>query len=186
MLLGLGPSAQLGPGTTPLGKHHRRSCRRRSIAPSSRPLPPPTAAGGWSTEHLHRPLSAERSQSLGLVQRLGVSPSHLEHDIAAGRGRSPAGDPRNRGSPGSNGSPTSSLHRSSINSIRSGGTRAGRAAHAGPPTSTEACKQAGTCSSAIRRRTPPYGFRSTARDARARHAVPQRRLGVTYVSVGIP
>ena len=77
MLLGLGALTQLGPGAAPL-KQHRRSVgfAVRSFSGSRR---------RQMLERIHpdRLLSAERGQPLSLVQRLGMVPSHLEHDFVS-------------------------------------------------------------------------------------------------------
>ena len=87
--------------------------------------------------HLDRPLAAERGQALRLVQRLGVLPRDLEHDLAS-VAVGPRRDPR---------AVAARLERLAevqppargqlLDPVRQAASHATRA---GPPTSVEACK----------------------------------------------
>ncbi len=74
-------SASGRPRSSVPGRHRSSSIAVVSSAPPS--APPPCPPQVLERVHLDRALAAERGQPLRLVQRLGVLPRHLEHDVAS-------------------------------------------------------------------------------------------------------
>ena len=132
MLLGLGASAQLGPGTAPLEQH------RGGVGVAVRPTSGPGGArcSNTCTSTAPRPPSAA-SPSASCSASVCV-PRHLEHDLASVAVRCPA-RPTSSCRPARTARRGRSSQRAVSSSTRSG-SAASHAARAGPPTSVEACR----------------------------------------------